>query len=76
MPAMSREECMVLRANIYDLSEKGAKQALLGMVEILLEHPSILSNVFRLLVEDASLMTRWNAEAVASEKSKSAVGGG
>lgn len=53
MPNLQKEECQILKATIFDLTEQGAKQALWGMVEILFEHPSILSKVFSLIIDDA-----------------------
>lgn len=54
MPTLPKEEAGILKAQIFDLSEEGAKQALYGMVKILEEHPSILLVPFRLLIEDAA----------------------
>lgn len=54
MPTLPKEEAGILKAQIFDLTEKGAKQALYGMVEILEQHPSILLMAFRLLIEDAT----------------------
>ena len=53
MPSLSREGCAILKATIDGLSEKGCKQALWGMVEVLRGHPSILEKDFSLIVEDA-----------------------
>ena len=41
-----------LKALIFDLNEKACKQVLFGMVEILVQHPSVLRNVFIELVSD------------------------
>jgi len=41
-----------LKALIFDLNEKACKQVLFGMVEILIQHPSVLRNVFIELVSD------------------------
>lgn len=54
MPVLPKEEASILKAQIFDLTEEGAKQALYGMVEILKEHPSVLLVAFRLLVEDGA----------------------
>jgi len=54
VPTLPKEEAGILKAQIFDLTEKGAKQALYGMVEILEQHPSILLMAFRLLIEDAT----------------------
>ncbi len=59
MPNLKKEECLTLKAIIFDLSEKDAKQALYCMVEILSEHPSILDKVFSLIVDDARKYTIW-----------------
>jgi len=52
VPSMSREDAKMVRAQIYDLSEQGAKQVLYGMVQILEQNPSVMMVAFRLLVED------------------------
>jgi hypothetical protein len=52
MPLLPKDEAGILKAQIYDLTEAGAKQALFGMVQILEQHPSILLVAFRLLIED------------------------
>ena len=57
MPGLNKEESKTLKAQVYDLSEKGAKEALFGMVDILEDHDSILTQVFCLLIEDATKST-------------------
>jgi hypothetical protein len=52
MPTLPKEEAKMVRAQIYDLSEEGAKQVLYGMVQILEQQPSVLMVAFRLLIED------------------------
>ena len=52
MPSLAREDAKMVRAQIYDLSEQGAKQVLYGMVQILEQNPSVMMVAFRLLVED------------------------
>lgn len=52
------EDAKTLKAQIFDLSEKAAKQALFGMVQILEQHPSILMNVFKMIIEDAGTLTK------------------
>lgn len=54
MPTLPNDEAGILKAQVYDLTETGAKQALYGMVDILKQHPSIAMVAFRLLIEDAS----------------------
>ena len=57
MPVLPKDESHILKAQIFDLSEKAAKQALFAMVEILEQHPSILMTPFLLIIEDASKLT-------------------
>ncbi len=57
MPNLQKEKVHSLRTKIFDLSGQAAKQALLGMVEILKDRPSILLNPFMLIIEDASKLT-------------------
>lgn len=57
MPNAEKEEGRILRAEIHDLSESAAKQALYGMVEILEQHPSVLLAVFREFMTDAWKMS-------------------
>jgi hypothetical protein len=52
MPSMSQEDAKLVKAQIYDLSERGAKQVLYGMVKILVQNPSVMMVAFRLLVEE------------------------
>jgi len=52
VPSLAREDAKMVRAQIYDLSEQGAKQVLYGMVQILEQNPSVMMVAFRLLVED------------------------
>ena len=52
MPLLDFNYAKDLKALIFDLDEKGCKQVLFGMVEILTEHASILRNVFIELVSD------------------------
>lgn len=63
MPFVKVEEGNVLKARIYDLNEKGAKQVLYAMVEILLKHPSVLSGVFIELVGDGAALANWEKRA-------------
>lgn len=58
MPLLLKDESKIVKAQIYDLSERACKEALFGMVQILEEHPSILLTPFRLIIEDASKYTR------------------
>ncbi len=46
-----------LKAQIKDLTGQAAKEALLGIVEILENRPSVLLNPFMLIIEDASKLT-------------------
>jgi len=64
MPTLPKEEAKILKAQIFDLTEDGAKQALYGMVQILEQHPSVLLVAFRLLVEDGAIYS----EAMRSRK--------
>ena len=52
MPLLPKDEAGILKAQVYDLTEGGAKQALYGMVQILEQNPSIQLVAFRLLIED------------------------
>jgi len=54
VPLLPKDESRILKAQIFDLTEEGAKQALYGMVDILEKHPSILLIAFRLLIEDGA----------------------
>lgn len=54
MPTLPKEEASILKAQIFDLTEDGAKQALYGMVQILEQNPSIRLVAFRLLIEDGT----------------------
>lgn len=58
MRILSQDELKMLRAQVFDLGEHGAKQALFTMIEVLEDHPSILAGVFRVLIEDATALTR------------------
>ncbi len=58
MPCLPKDEARIVKAQIFDLSERACKEALFGMVQILEEHPSILLTPFRLIIEDAGKYTR------------------
>ena len=58
MGLLPKEESRIVKAQIFDLSEKGAKQALFAMVDILEQHPSVLLTPFRLIIEDATTLTK------------------
>lgn len=53
MPLLPKDEAGILKAQVYDMTEGGAKQALYAMVQILESHHCIESVAFRLLVQDA-----------------------
>ncbi len=58
MGVLSKEYSKDLKALVYDLNEKSAKQVLYGCIEILTQHPSVLKNVFIELVSDGRDMTK------------------
>lgn len=60
MGNISREYAKDLKALIYDLDERASKQVLYGCVEILTQHPSILKDVFVMLVSDGRDLVKWN----------------
>ena len=76
MAGLRKEDAMMLKAQVYDLSENGAKQALMGMVEILEEHPSILTQVFCLLIEDATRLTIVTGKRASSQEVRAFFEGG
>jgi hypothetical protein len=59
MPMLTKEEAQTMKGVVFDLSENGAKQSLYGMIEILTEHPSVLTKVFSLIVDDARKFTNF-----------------
>lgn len=56
MPELLPEEAKDLKAVIWDLHPKAAKQALLAMVNVLMESPSVRGLLFKAIIEDAR---RW-----------------
>lgn len=59
MPILTGEEAKTLKAQVTDLNEAAAKEALFGMIQILNEHPSILTAVFMALISDSRKLSKW-----------------
>jgi hypothetical protein len=62
MPCLPNDEANIVKAQIFDMSEKACKQCLFAMVSILKEHPSILLQPFRLIIEDGASLTKIQKE--------------
>lgn len=60
MPNLEIDDSKDLKAKIDGLSHQACKQILFGMVDLLLFHPSILTKIFRMFIEDGFniLMTK------------------
>lgn len=62
MACLPDDEAKIVKAQIFDMNERACKQALFGMVEILKQHPSILLQPFRLIIEEAAFLSRVQKE--------------
>lgn len=58
MPTLPDDEVKILKDQIFDMSEKACKQALFGMVNIFKSRSSILLQPFRLIIEEAVMLTK------------------
>jgi len=57
VPTIEHDDLDDLRTKINRMNAAGAKQALLGMAEILNHRPSVLAHLFKLIIEDAVKLT-------------------
>ena len=57
MPKLERDELEEVKAKIERLNLQGAKQVLLGMAEIMVNKPSVIAHLFRLILDDGVKIT-------------------
>lgn len=58
MPILTKDEGTTMKAEVYDLSEQGAKQVLYALIAILEQHPSVLTAVFTEILADGLKYTK------------------